>query len=138
MTGERGKPSAPPVVGGFPEPDGNQPMTDAEFRMVREALGLSGEWLASWLGVTLRTLRRWEAGHSPVPDGIRVEMETLEATAVEQTEYLLQQLRDSADAVLTLPRETDTWSPGWWRMVAYRVAAEVPGLYVRYSDSSSA
>ena len=135
MTRDLTKPPASVTVGGFPEPDGDQPMTDAEFRMVRDWLGLSGEWLAARLGVTLRTLRRWEAGHSPVPDGVRVEMEQLEQIAAGYVGELVAQLSDAREVVLTIPRESaGEWPASWWRMVAVRVASEVPGLYVRYAD----
>ena len=49
-------------------------MTAAEFRIAREMLGVSGEWLAGRLGVADRQVRRWEAGNSPVPDGVAGEL----------------------------------------------------------------
>jgi hypothetical protein len=44
-------------------------MTPAEFRVVREFLGLSIEWLAEHLEVNPRTVRHWEDGGYPIPDG---------------------------------------------------------------------
>lgn len=126
------KPLTFPKVGGFPEPDGSQPMSEAEFRMVREYLGLTAEWLAGHFGVNLRTVRRWEHGQTPVPEGIREGMELLEAEAAEQVGRLVDELRDASDLVLTIPRAAGRYQQGWWRMVAARVAQEVEGLYVRY------
>lgn len=123
-----------PVVGGR-EPVESDPMTAAEFRMVRAWLGVTGEWLAGRLGVALRTVRRWEHGYTPVPDGVRLELEALEQVAAEQVEKLIVALRDAPDVVLTIPRVDSDWPAGWWLMVAARVAQEVPGLCVRYQDA---
>ncbi len=37
-------------------------MTPAEFKTLRESLGLSAQWLADRAGVALRTVQYWEAG----------------------------------------------------------------------------
>jgi len=80
-------------------------MTAAEFRMSREAFGLSAEWLASRLGVALKTVQRWENGHRPIPAGVANEM-ALTATAIRMgaahvwAEFLLT----AQDPVLTIPR----------------------------------
>jgi len=58
-------------------------MTDAELRVVREYLGLTGEALAAILGVDNRTIRRWEAGTHEIPDGAREQIERIEAMAAE-------------------------------------------------------
>jgi DNA-binding transcriptional regulator YiaG len=42
-------------------------MTADEFKRLREALGVNQTDLANALGVTRRTLGRWETGVSPVP-----------------------------------------------------------------------
>jgi len=123
-------------VGDFPEPDGSQPMSPAELRMVRDYLGLTGEWLAAQLGVQLRTVRRWEHGQSSIPDGVREQMELLEGIAAETVGALVDALGSARDVVLTIPDgPADGYPAGWWRMIAARVAQEVPGLYVRYDDA---
>ena len=120
-------------VGGVPEPDGDQPMTPAEFRMVRDWLGVSGPWLAGYLGVQERTVRRWEHGQTPVPEGVREWVERLEAAAAGHVGALVDQLRDAADLVVTIPdAEAGGYPAGWWRMVAMRACSEVPGVTVRY------
>ena len=42
-------------------------MTPEEFKSLRQQLGLNQTELAREWGVTDRAVRRWEAGHSPVP-----------------------------------------------------------------------
>ena len=42
-------------------------MTAAEFRVARKRLGLSTAQLGAAIGVTARSVRRWEAGKHPVP-----------------------------------------------------------------------
>lgn len=50
----------------------------------------------------------------------------------------MEQLADVADVVLTIPEAAAGGFPaGWWRMVAARVAQEVPGLWVRFEDQAS-
>lgn len=123
------------TVGDFPAPDGDQPMSSAELRMVRDFLGLTGEWLAGQLGVQLRTIRRWEHGQSPVPDGVREQVELLEGIAAETVGALVEMCEAASDVALSIPDgPADGYPAGWWRMVAARVAHEVPGLYVRYAD----
>jgi len=39
-------------------------MTGAEFRVIRDGLGLPTKWVARALGVSPRTVARWEAGES--------------------------------------------------------------------------
>ncbi len=115
--------------------DGTQPMSPAELRMVREYLGVSAEWLADRLGVALRTVRRWEHGQSAVPDGVREQVEELEVVAAGHVNAAVDALGDAVEAVLTIPdADAGGFPAGWWRMVAARVAQDVPGLHVRYDS----
>ncbi|ART74478.1 hypothetical protein BTO20_38405 (plasmid) [Mycobacterium dioxanotrophicus] len=41
-------------------------MTPADFKTIRESLGLSAQWLADAVGVDQRTVRRWEDGALPL------------------------------------------------------------------------
>lgn len=43
-------------------------MTPAEFKTLREYLGLSGQWVASQLFVSLRTVQHWESGRNAVSE----------------------------------------------------------------------
>ena len=129
------QPPTLPRVGGFPEPDGDQPMSAAEVRMVRTFLGLSQEHLAHMLGVDVRTVKRWESGYHAVPDRRRVQIEALEDDAAHAVGVYAEQLAAAPDVVLTIPRDPAAPYPaGWWLMIAARVAQEVPGVYVRFAE----
>jgi hypothetical protein len=117
-------------------------MTDAELKVVREFLGVSGDWLADHLGVSPRTVRHWEAGKYPIPDGVRLTVEQLEQVAAQQVTAAVEMLNDAPDPVLGIPR-TDADCPpecpfpaGWHRAIAARIALEVPGLSISYSPAS--
>ena len=135
MTGlDTTKPPALPRVGGFPEPDGDQPMSPAEARMVRTYMGLSQEHLAGMLGVDVRTVKRWESGYHLVPNRRREQIEALEDEAARAVGMYVEQLGVAPDVVLTIPRDPAAPYPaGWWLMIAARVAQEVPGLHVRFA-----
>ena len=49
-------------------------MTPTEFKAARRGLGLSQNALAARMGVTGRTIRRWEAGTIPIPGPVIVLM----------------------------------------------------------------
>lgn len=105
-------------------------MSPAEFRVVREFLGLSGPWLARHLEVTDRTIRHWEAGRYPVPDGVREAVEKIAADADTAVATGIADLRDVVDPVLLVPA-TDQATPGtypatWYRAVAGRIAQQIP------------
>ena len=123
------------TVGEVPESGPDDPMPPAEFRMVREALGLTNEGLAELIGVQGRSVRRWEAGGTPIPDGVRQIMEDLEAAAAEQVKDLAARVRDARVVLLTIPHpQQGAVLDRWWRMIAWRVANEVPGVTVQYRD----
>lgn len=122
-------------VGSIPEPDGTQPMSAAEFKMVREAWGWTLDAIAEYLTVDPRTVRRWESGASRVPEGVREGMELLEHHLNATVEDLATRLRDSAVVVLEIPAGDAGGLPAaCWRAIGYRVAEDVPELYVTYSD----
>jgi hypothetical protein len=123
---------------GMPE---DERMTDAEFRVVREYLGLTGDWLAEHLGVSARTVRHWEQGKYAIPDGVRLAMEGLEQETAEFVGAIVGQLMDVPDPVVIVYR-SDTeyrrahpdldWPASWHRAVIARVAQEVPALGIAY------
>ena len=97
-------------------------MTPAEFRVVREWLGLSGDWLAAELEVSGRTVRAWEAGKYAIPEGVREHLERLEAYAGEVVSQIIDSyadMRDPTEVPLRTYRadaecaETG-WPAGWW------------------------
>lgn len=130
---------------GMPE---DERMTPAEFKVVREFLGLSGDWLAAYLDVSPRTLRHWEEGKYKIPDGVRLAIEELEAKTGEYVGAVINQLMDLPDPTVATYRTdaeykaADPSSPypaSWHRAVVARVAQEVPALSIVFaSDVSSA
>ena len=119
-------------------PDGR--MTGGELQTVREYLGLTGDRLAAILDVTPRTLRAWEAGKHPIPDGVREDVEQIEAdtaAAVGQVVAALGDMRDPAIAVYRTDADLAAARPDvahlgarWWRHVVARAVAEVPGVVI--------
>lgn len=122
-------------------------MTDAEFRVVREFLGLTGDWLAAHLDVSGRTVRNWEQGKYPVPDGVRLELEDLERRTSEFVGGYVEKLLDMPEPGLVTYR-TDAeyhaanpsipYPASWHRAVVARIALEVPALPIRYADDPKA
>lgn len=120
-------------------------MTSAELRVVREFLGLTGDWIAAHLGVNPRTARAWEQARYPIPDGVRLEIEDLERRTGEWVGRLIEQIADMPDPVVITYRtdaEYHTAHPdiefpaSWHRAVCARIAQEVPGLSIVYPDEA--
>lgn len=129
---------------GMPE---DERMTPAEFRVVREYLGLSGPWLARHLQVSERTVRHWEMGRYAIPDGIRLAMEDLEERTAGFVDGLVGELLDLPEpAVLTYRSDEEyhrahpevPFPASWHRAVVARVAQEVPGLVIDYVPQEGA
>ena len=120
-------------------------LTAAELRIAREDLGLTVDWVAGWLGVTERLVRKWEAGTVVIPARRAEQIDRLTDEADRVIADLVERLRDLPDPVLTIPREgvVDGWPASWWRAVAARVIEDVDGLRVtfqedaRYPDNAS-
>lgn len=104
-------------------------MTPAELRLIRESLGLSGEDLARHLDVAARTVRRWEHGHSPIPDGVGDELAALERDAEQRVDRIVAGGLD----VLAIPEVSDWPPPAFHRAVAARVRRTLPHVRVVYS-----
>lgn len=122
-------------------------MSGAELRVITEYLGLDQAALAACFSVNPRTVRRWISGETPVPDGVRAKIETLEEYTASAVDGVVAELRDSHDPSLTVYDEDDpelgfivaslaierTVPARWLRMVIARVAREVPGVEIRYA-----
>lgn len=127
---------------GMPE---DERMTDAEFRVVREYLGLTGDWLAAHLAVSPRTVRHWEQGKYAIPDGVRLAMEDLEQRTGTFVAGCVEQLLDLPDPGVPTYR-TDAeyhqahpnieFPASWHRAVVARIAQEVPGLTIAYAPGN--
>jgi len=119
-------------------------MTDAEFRVIREWLGVSSEWLAAHLDVSTRTIRHWEAGKYPIPDGVRREVERLVAQTREFVGQVVDALMDVPDPVVVVVYRSDAeyhaahpetrFPASWHRLVIARAAMEVPDLQIVYGE----
>lgn len=116
-------------------------MTAAAFRVARERLGLTTAWTADRMGVQERTVHRWEAGVSPVPEGVRIEMDYVGMLTEDAVNALVQRLLDQPQpTVVTYRTDADyrradpeqPWPASWHRAVTARVAQEVPGLAIEY------
>lgn len=127
---------------GMPE---DERMTDAEFKVVREYLGLTGDWLAQHLDVSPRTVRHWEQGKYAIPDGVRLEMEDLERRTGEIVSSSIEQLMDVPDPGVVTYRTDEEYHAAhpdvpfpasWHRAVIARIAQEVPALAISYAPES--
>lgn len=93
-------------------------MNGATFKAVRERLGLTTRWVADELGVAERSVHRWEADTSPIPDGVVEALESWETLHVNRVA--------AADDVVVIPRtgERDGLPASWWRSVAAEARRE--------------
>ncbi|WP_228981410.1 DNA-binding transcriptional regulator [Streptomyces sp. DH12] len=129
-----------------PDMPEDERMTPAEFKVVREFLGLTGDWLARHLGVSPRTVRHWEQGKYAIPDGVRLALEDLEARTAAFVSGIADALMDLPDpGVITYRDDAEyrvahpevDWPASWHRAVIARVAQEVPGLSITYPEQAS-
>ncbi|WP_405673316.1 helix-turn-helix domain-containing protein [Streptomyces sp. NBC_01530] len=118
-------------------------MTPAEFKVAREFLGLTGDWLAVHLGVSARTVRHWEQGKFTIPDGVRLAVEDLEARTGGFIDGIIEKLMDLPEPGVVTYRDDAEYKaahPGaefpasWHRAVIARVAQEVPGLSIAFAS----
>lgn len=105
-------------------------MTPAEFKTLRESLGLTTAWLADRFNVSERSVQRWDNGDSPVPDAIAGELLDIEDCAEERADDALEQLRahDGAEIEYQVPRVDEdvpnaSFPASFYRAVAARVRA---------------
>lgn len=119
-------------------------MTSAEFRVVREFLGFTPEWLAGHLNVSARTVRHWEAGKYAIPDGVRLEIEDLERRTGEFVSGIVGKLMDLPEpGVITYRDDAEyhaahpdvPFPASWHRAVVARIAQEVPALAIAYPEA---
>jgi transcriptional regulator with XRE-family HTH domain len=125
-------------------------MSPAEFRVTREALGLSTEGLARLLDVRRRAIERWESGTIPIRGGVEsdvrgivrrtnrvVDVEADRAQAVIDAgyDYTLTTFRNDVEyseyaATLGGP----IYTAGWHRAMAGRVRDRVPQIMIEFTE----
>lgn len=116
---------------------------DAELRVVRERLGLTVRWLAGYLAVDERTVRRWETGEIAVSAEAGLVMAQLEADteAVVSDAIATAEAIEGGSAVIETYRDDehykratgDMFPASWHRAMAARVAANLDGARVIYA-----
>ncbi|GAA4706735.1 protein of unknown function (DUF1870) [Promicromonospora umidemergens] len=120
---------------------GNEPMqrmTGSEVQCAREALGLERVDLARLIGNDAATVRDWERGKTFVPFRVREEIGELEALTGRTVEQLVADLREMSQSQAMVYREDEQARADdvarlgrrWWRVVATRAAAQVPGTRI--------
>lgn len=120
------------------------PLTPAELRAAREALGLTGDQLARVLAVNPRTVRSWEQGRDPVPGRIRPLVAELRETTREAVDTLTARMEELPPGERTLityrgdeelqqagPYAWRRMSAAWHRRVCAQ-AAERTGARITY------
>lgn len=118
-------------------------MNDAEFRCMREYLGLPHDWLARHLQVNERAVRRWEQGERAIPEGVFDELLRLaEETQAHVTHVNRCVALDKPIHVYRNDRQVDELSPlpfvylkmpaAWYRHVAARVMDHDPDARLVY------
>ncbi|MFA7478750.1 MAG: hypothetical protein WC184_12825 [Acidimicrobiia bacterium] len=70
----------------------DEPMTPAELVVIAGWLGLDQRALAEIVGVSERSVRRWTQGTHPIPEGVREQVENLEAFTAGAVEELVNAL----------------------------------------------
>ncbi|MEU1040620.1 transcriptional regulator [Streptomyces sp. NPDC005907] len=124
---------------GVPE---GRAMTPAEFKVVREFLGLTEEWLAEHVGVSPATVEEWEQGLEHVPGAVRAALGDLERLTGEFVGKAVAGLADLPEpGIVTYRNDLEyraahpesEYPASWHRAVVARVAQKVPGLSIAYA-----
>lgn len=68
-------------------------MNGATLKTVRETLGLSVPWFASFCAVQERTVRHWESGRNAVPIAVATAVREFEKASAELVVQLIDQVR---------------------------------------------
>lgn len=120
---------------------GDVSLSGADFRVLRERLGVTTEWVARWMGVAERTVHRWDADVSRVPAGVSGALVRLdEWTAQTVAEVAARFAGIGAPVMWTYRTDADLrgvltesgMSASWHRALAARVRDLVPGLRIEY------
>jgi hypothetical protein len=129
-------------------------ITGAEFRAMREYLGLSLAWMARHVMCDQRRLLRMEMDQEDIPSKFASQIDDLYEETAEITRQLTAKYklmvdgRSAGDTILPVYRSDDEYradrkrkidhgarfTAQWHRMVAQRVADVVPGVVLAYRE----
>lgn len=117
-------------------------MLAAEVRAIRQGLGVTAEWLASYLNVQTRTVQRWESGQNEVKSFAAEAIHMLEADADRQVEahvHAIKAVPPSGAPVMVIEDvgHKNDWPAGWQRMIAFRVRQQIPTLRIVDIDADA-
>lgn len=59
-------------------------MTPTKLKSIRQSLGLSAGRFAAILGVHISAVRKWEAGHRPIPAWLVLLLDLMQMPAVQR------------------------------------------------------
>lgn len=119
-------------------------MTGAEFRCLREHLGLTNAWLAGYLGVAERSVARWGDDVMQPPPGVVEDMLELRDTATAAVdagvariaaEGLEQWPTWRTDDALHAAHPDDRYTAAWHRAIAARIHERVPATRITFADA---
>lgn len=79
--------------------------TSADFRALREALGLTVGATSNLLSVNRRTIQRWEHGHAQVPPSAYAELKASGEIDVNVLDSLIQDRQKEIDTLEALMYE---------------------------------
>lgn len=116
-------------------------MTPAEFKTVRESLGLSAQWLATHWSVSLRSIRNWEDGTSPIPPNISAELTAIEDYVDDAAERMIEAIESVPQnpqdlAIYEVPRvdadSPDIYPASLHRAIGARIRSALPEVTLEY------
>lgn len=90
-------------------------MNAAEFKTLREYLGISSQWIADQLSVSLRAVQHWESGRNAVDTNAAALLIRIDNLFEEKIEFLIAQVYDLSaknrmPETMTLTRyRNDSW-----------------------------
>lgn len=123
--------------------DATIPMTSAEFRILRERLGVEVGWLADEFGVSVRAVNRWETGQRPVSHRRADQIRSMVAATDHFIARIVAELTlDDDDSPVLLTYRSDAeyrrehpdlpWPAAWHRAAMGRVVERFPTARLRY------
>lgn len=110
-----------------------RPMSGAEFRCLREHLGVNTKWMTARLEINERTLLRWEFGRNSVREFAVAALVEIARDADELAAQLAADAQRTGDPVRTYRNDEEfhaehpdsPYPASWHRAAAFRAARKV-------------